>query len=97
MANRIGARLASWVRVRDKVLATELFALGERTRRRRWSARGSCSPACSIVPGGLEDPDDPRLRSVAACRLSRGGGDHAGFEPIEGRAEQELVRRTLAS
>src|SRR6187200_1598738 len=31
MANRIGARLAAWVRLPDKVLKKELFALGEST------------------------------------------------------------------
>src|SRR5690349_9863493 len=30
MANRIGARLAAWVRLPDKLLKKDLFALGER-------------------------------------------------------------------
>ena len=51
MANRIGARLASWVRLKDSELGTDLLALGEVERSaERVSGRASCSPGCSTVP-----------------------------------------------
>ena len=66
MANRIGARLARWVRLPDSDLSKELFALGEHNRPAdAASARGSCSPRCSM-PRRAADPDHPQLRPDAA-------------------------------
>src|SRR5215203_3376849 len=96
MANRIGARLASWVRLRDAELATDLINLGERndppTRQR----------ARRLFAKVLEAPGGLRIQTIHAFAQSLLAAFPAeaevapGFQPIEGRAEQELVRRTLA-
>ena len=52
MANRIGARLAAWVRLKDSELGTDLLHLGDRTIRSPANAPASCSRRSSIVPAG---------------------------------------------
>src|SRR5215203_453217 len=54
MANRIGARLASWVRLSDKVLKKELFALGERDDPRMIEAARQLFARVLDCPGGLK-------------------------------------------
>ena len=80
MANRIGARLAAWVRLKDTELGQDLIHLGERNDSRNCgSARGSCSLACSTAPAGsrsrLSTPSRSRFwrrfrRRPALCRGS---------------------------
>jgi ATP-dependent helicase/nuclease subunit A len=96
MANRIGARLASWVRVPAKVLKKELFALGEpndpehlRTARQLFARVLDC-------PGGLKIQTIHSFAQGLLAAFPAEAGIVPGFQPIEGRAEQELVRRTLA-
>jgi ATP-dependent helicase/nuclease subunit A len=96
MANRIGARLAAWVRLPDKVLKRELFALGEandpitvRKARQLFAKVLDC-------PGGLRIQTLHAFAQSLLASFPAEAGIMAGFEPIEGRAEQELVRRTLA-
>ncbi|MBA2636140.1 MAG: UvrD-helicase domain-containing protein, partial [Sphingomonas sp.] len=96
MANRIGVRLAQWVRLKDSELATDLLNLGERndppTRER----------ARRLFAKVLEAPGGLRIQTIHAFAQSLLAAFPAeaeivpGFQPIEGRAEQELVRRTLA-
>ena len=96
MANRVSSRLASWVRLKDSELATDLINLGERsdppTRQR----------ARRLFAKVLEAPGGLRIQTIHAFAQSLLGAFPAeagivpGFQPIEGRAEQELVRRTLA-
>lgn len=96
MANRIGARLANWVRLKDGELDTDLLHLGEpndastRDRARQLFAKVlDCA-------GGLKIQT---IHSFAQALLAAFPAEAAitpGFQPIEGRAEQELVRRTLA-
>ncbi len=96
MANRIGRRLADWVRLPDKMLKKELFALGE----------GDSSPrlleARRLFAKVLEAPGGLKIQTIHAFAQSLLAAFPAeaeivpGFQPIEGRAEQELVRRTLA-
>ena len=96
MANRIGARLAAWVRLPDKVLDKELFALGEpnnpptRERARQLFAR------VLDCPGGLKIQTIHSFAQGLLAAFPAEAGIVPGFQPIEGRAEQELVRRTLA-
>jgi ATP-dependent helicase/nuclease subunit A len=52
MANRIGARLAAWVRLKDSELATDLLNLGEPNDPPTASGRGSCSQKCSTARAG---------------------------------------------
>ena len=96
MANRIGERLASWVRLKDADLAAELGALGEdvgprmRQRARRLFAR------VLEAPGGLRIQTIHAFAQTLLAAFPAEAGITPGFRPIEGRAEQELARRTLA-
>jgi ATP-dependent helicase/nuclease subunit A len=96
MANRIGARLAAWVRLRDTELATDLLSLGEsndpitRQRARQLFAR------VLDCPGGLRIQTIHSFAQSLLAAFPAEAGIVPGFQPIEGRAEQELVRRTLA-
>jgi ATP-dependent helicase/nuclease subunit A len=96
MANRIGARLASWVRLPDKLLKKDLFALGERddpTLRDRARQLFAMVLDC---PGGLKIQTIHSFAQSLLAAFPAEAGIVPGFQPIEGRAEQELVRRTLA-
>ena len=97
MANRIGERLASWVRLKENLLGQELFALGEantpplRERARRLFAE------VLDAPGGL------RIQTIHSFAQTLLGAFPAeakippGFRAIEGREDQILARRTLAA
>jgi len=96
MANRIGARLAAWVRLKDSELATDLGHLGEsndpatRIRARQLFAK------VLDCPGGLKIQTIHSFAQSLLAAFPSEAGIVPGFQPIEGRAEQELVRRTLA-
>ena len=96
MANRISARLAAWVRLKDIDLGADLEALGEdsgeesRNRARRLFAR------VLDCPGGLKVQTIHAFAQSLLAAFPDEAGIVPGFQPIEGRAEQELVRRTLA-
>ncbi|MEO7189144.1 MAG: double-strand break repair helicase AddA [Sphingomicrobium sp.] len=96
MANRIGARLAAWVRMRDKDLKKDLFALGEdndpltQQRARRLFAK------VLDAPGGLRIQTIHSFAQTLLASFPAEAGIAPGFTPIEGRAEQELARITLA-
>ena len=96
MANRIGGRLAAWVRLPDQALNKELFALGEiadpptRQRARRLFAK------VLDAPGGLKIQTIHAFAQSLLAAFPAEAEIVPGFQPIEGRAEQELVRRTLA-
>ncbi|GAA4718007.1 double-strand break repair helicase AddA [Sphingomonas lutea] len=96
MANRVGARLAQWVRLKDSDLAIELDRLGERNdpptreRARKLFAR------VLDCPGGLRIQTIHSFAQSLLAAFPAEAGITPGFQPIEGRAEQELVRRTLA-
>src|SRR4051794_13308115 len=96
MANRIGARLAAWVRLKESELGTDLLHLGEsndlgtRQRARQLFAR------VLDCPGGLRIQTIHGFAQSLLAAFPAEAGITPGFQPIEGRAEQELVRRTLA-
>ncbi|MBA3835509.1 MAG: UvrD-helicase domain-containing protein, partial [Sphingomonas sp.] len=96
MANRIGARLAAWVRLKDSELATDLLNLGESNdpltvkRARQLFAR------VLDCPGGLKIQTIHAFAQSLLASFPAEAKIVPGFQPIEGRAEQELVRRTLA-
>src|SRR4051794_30477720 len=96
MANRIAARLAAWVRLKDSELGTDLLALGEsndpvtREHARQLFAR------VLDCPGGLKIQTIHAFAQGLLAAFPAEAGIVPGFQPIEGRAEQELVRRTLA-
>jgi len=97
MANRIGARLASWVRLKDAQLAADLAALGAdvgpamRERARRLFAK------VLDAPGGLRIQTIHSFAQALLASFPEEAGVAPGFRPIEGRAEQELARSTLAN
>jgi ATP-dependent helicase/nuclease subunit A len=96
MANRIGARLAAWVRLKDSELGADLLALGEsndpvtREHARQLFAR------VLDCPGGLKIQTIHAFAQGLLAAFPAEAGIVPGFQPIEGRAEQELVRRMLA-
>ena len=98
MANRIGERLAHWVRLPDEALKKELFALGEDNsppmveRARRLFARVLEAPG-----GGLRIQTIHSFAQTLLAAFPTEAGIAPGFRPIEGRAEAELARRTLAA
>ena len=97
MANRIGERLAHWVRLPDAELNKELFALGEANdppsvqRARRLFAQVLDAPG-----GGLRIQTIHSFAQTLLAAFPAEAGLAPGFRPIEGRAEAELARRTLA-
>jgi ATP-dependent helicase/nuclease subunit A len=96
MANRVGARLAAWVRLKDSELATDLLNLGESNdpiMREKARQLFACVLDC---PGGLKIQTIHSLAQSLLAAFPAEAGIVPGFQPIEGRAEQELVRRTLA-
>ena len=96
MANRIMARLAAWVRLKDSELATDLLNLraaadpSTRRRARQLFAR------VLDCPGGLKIQTIHAFAQSLLASFPAEADIAPGFQPIEGRAEQELVRRTLA-
>jgi ATP-dependent helicase/nuclease subunit A len=97
MANRIAGRLAAWVRMPDVALRHDLFALGEAhdpialQQARRLFAR------VLETPGGLRIQTIHGFAQTLLASFPAEAGINPGFQPIEGRAEAELIRRTLAA
>ena len=97
MANRIGRRLAAWVRMKDTELRKDLFALDEPNdpvtmqRARRLFAK------VLEAPGGLRIQTIHSFAQTLLAAFPAEAGITPGFQPLEGRAEQELGRTTLAN
>ena len=97
MANRINTRLAAWVRLPDTHLKKELFALGEPNsppmlqRARRLFAK------VLDAPGGLRIQTIHSFAQTLLAAFPAEAGIMPGFKALEGRAEQELARTTLAN
>jgi ATP-dependent helicase/nuclease subunit A len=96
MANRIGARLAAWVRLKDSELAADLLALGEFNDPRTRELARQLFAKVLDCPGGLKIQTIHSFAQSLLAAFPAEAGIVPGFKPIEGRAEQELVRRTLA-
>ena len=96
MANRIGARLASWVRIPDKVLRKELFALRIEDRPETMDLTRQLFARVLDCPGGLKIQTIHAFAQSLLAAFPAEAGITPGFQPIEGRAEEELVRRTFA-
>jgi len=97
MADRIHARLASWVRMKETALAKELFALGEDHHPEAVAkARTLFARVLDATGGGL------RIQTIHAfCQTLLAGfpaeaGLIPGFRPLEEREEQALGYATLA-
>ena len=96
MANRIGARLATWVRLKDNDLKKDLFALGERNDPVTLERARKLFAKVLDCPGGLKIQTIHSFAQGLLATFPAEAGISPRFQPIEGRAEQELVRRTLA-
>jgi ATP-dependent helicase/nuclease subunit A len=97
MADRIHARLASWVRMKESDLRKELFALGEPNHDEAVrAARTLFARVLEATGGGL------RIQTIHAfCQTLLAGfpseaGLIPGFRPLEEREEQALGYATLA-
>ena len=97
MANRIKRQLAAWVRLPDKDLRKDLFALrvhdrpAVRERARRLFA------TVLEAPGGLRIQTIHSFAQTLLASFPAEAGISPGFQPLEGRAAQELARTTLAN
>lgn len=98
MADRIHARLAHWVRLKNPVLAQELMALGEAHDPDSVAeARKLFARVLDATGGGL------RIQTIHAFAQSLLAAFPAearivpGFRPIEGREQSLLIRDTLAA
>ena len=96
MANRIGARLAAWVRLKDSELATDLDHLGESNDPKTREHARQLFAKVLDCPGGLKIQTIHSFAQSLLAAFPAEAGIVPGFQPIEGRAEQELVRRTFA-
>src|SRR5947209_5610776 len=96
MANRIGSRLAAWVRLKDSELGTDLLHLGESNDPRTRQRARQLFARVLDCPGGLKIQTIHSFAQSLLAAFPAEAGIVPGFQPIEGRAEQELVRRTLA-
>ena len=97
MANRIGAQLAAWVRLPDKDLQEGPVRASRaghdpivKERARRLFAK------VLEAPGGLRIQTIHSFAQTLLASFPAEAGIAPGFQPIEGRAEQELARTTLA-
>ena len=74
MANRIGARLAAWVRLKDSELGSDLFALGERPTTARAQRARQLFAKVLDCPGGLkiQTIHASRSRCLRPFRRKRG-------------------------
>jgi ATP-dependent helicase/nuclease subunit A len=98
MANRISERLAHWVRLPAEALRKELFALNEDNSRPAIDrARRLFAEVLEAPGGGLRIQTIHSFAQTLLASFPSEAGIAPGFRPIEGRAEQELVRRTLAA
>ncbi|HEV2866212.1 MAG TPA: double-strand break repair helicase AddA, partial [Allosphingosinicella sp.] len=97
MAERIHARLAYWVRLKDNELGKELLALdedpGPATRER---ARTLFARVLEATGGGLRIQTIHAFAQGLLAAFPAEAGLIPGFRPLEAREEQLLARSTLA-
>jgi ATP-dependent helicase/nuclease subunit A len=97
MADRIHARLAHWVRLKDDALAAELEALGEESgAEQRDRARTLFARVLDAAGGGLRIQTVHAFAQSLLAAFPAEAGLVPGFRPLEGREEQLLARSTLA-
>src|SRR5690606_3875144 len=98
MADRIHARLAYWVRLKDSELASELAALGERVDPiMRERARTLFARVLDAAGGGLRIQTIHAFAQGLLAAFPTAAGLIPGFRPLDGREEQLLARQTLAN
>ena len=82
---------------RTASLRTDLISLGEVQRSADARARPAAVRQGARRPGGLRIQTIHSFAQSLLAAFPAEAGIVPGFQPIEGRAEQELVRRTLAN
>ena len=97
MANRINTRLATWVRMRDQDLRTDLINLGEVNDPKSMQRARRLFAKILDAPGGLRIQTIHSFAQALLAAFPAEAGITPGFKPLEGRAEQELARTTLAN
>jgi ATP-dependent helicase/nuclease subunit A len=97
MAERIHARLAYWVRLKDAELRKELFALGEAHDEAALDkARTLFARVLDAHGGGLRISTIHAFAQGLLAAFPAEAGLTPGFRPLEGREEQLLARAALA-
>jgi ATP-dependent helicase/nuclease subunit A len=97
MADRIHARLAHWVRLKDAELRKEMFALGEAHGEAALAkARTLFARVLDSAGGGLRIQTIHAFAQGLLAAFPAEAGLVPGFQPLEGREEQLLARSTLA-
>ncbi|MEO5612866.1 MAG: UvrD-helicase domain-containing protein, partial [Sphingomicrobium sp.] len=97
MANRINTRLATWVRMRDQDLRIDLINLGEANDPNTMRRARQLFAKILDAPGGLRIQTIHSFAQALLAAFPAEAGITPGFKPLEGRAEQELARTTLAN
>lgn len=97
MADRIHARLAYWVRLKESELRKELFALGEASDAEAVArARTLFARVLDAAGGGLRIQTIHAFAQSLLASFPNEAGLAPGFRPLEGREERLLARQTLA-
>jgi len=97
MADRIHARLASWVRLADNHLRRELFALGENNQTEDLAqARTLFARVLDATGGGLRIQTIHAFAQSLLASFPAEAGITPGFQPLDARAERLLARQVLA-
>jgi ATP-dependent helicase/nuclease subunit A len=97
MAHRIHERLAYWVRLKDKALEKELFALDELRRPDALNrARRLFAKVLEAPGGGLRIQTIHAFAQSLLAAFPAEAGLTPGFRPLEEREQKLLVRATLA-
>ncbi|GAA4015966.1 double-strand break repair helicase AddA [Sphingomonas swuensis] len=97
MAERVGHQLAAWVRLDDDDLADALQAIGAEPGREALGTARSLFARVLDCPGGLRIQTIHSFCQTLLSAFPAEAEIGAGFRPIEGREEQALVERTLAT
>lgn len=97
MAERVGGRLAYWVGLDDAALGAELEALGVSPDDAMRARARQLFATVLDCPGGLRIQTIHSFCQTLLAAFPAEAGISPGFRPIEGREEEALVERTLAS
>lgn len=97
MAERVGGRLAYWVGLDDEGLGSELDALGVTPSDAMRARARQLFATVLDCPGGLRIQTIHSFCQTLLAAFPTEAGISPGFRPIEGREEEALIERTLAS
>jgi len=96
MSDRINSLLARWVQLDDKLLFRELEAIGAKSGPEdRKKARGLFAAVLDAPGGGLQIVTIHGLAQSMLGSFPEEAGLIPGFNPVEGREQEELFREVL--